>query len=142
MGGFYHRYLSFHSFKHWTWEHNVHHATVGDIDRRGIGDVWTLMVNEYLELPKLKRLGYRIWRHPLFLFGFAPVYVFLIRERFPSPNATPANRKAVICTNVALLFAMTLGCLLFVHSFFYCFSFYNFNRRQCRCLALLCSTSV
>lgn len=105
--------LAFTPFKHWTWEHNVHHATVGDIDRRGIGDVWTLMVNEYLELPKLKRLGYRIWRHPLFLFGFAPVYVFLIRERFPSPNATPANRKAVICTNVALLFAMILGCLLF-----------------------------
>ena len=63
--------LAFTPFKHWTWEHNVHHATVGDIDRRGIGDVWTLMVNEYLELPKLKRLSYRIWRHPLFLFGFA-----------------------------------------------------------------------
>ena len=92
--------LAFTPFKHWTWEHNIHHATVGDIDRRGIGDVWTLMVDEYLELPKLKRLSYRIWRHPLFLFGFAPVYVFLIRERIPSPGAKPGNRKAVIHTNM------------------------------------------
>ena len=105
--------LAFTPFKHWTWEHNVHHATVGDIDRRGIGDVWTLMVNEYLELPKLKRLSYRIWRHPLFLFGFAPVYAFLIRERIPSPGAKPGNRKAVIYTNIAILLLMSLGCLAF-----------------------------
>ena len=113
MFGFITGTLAFTPFKHWTWEHNVHHATVGDIDRRGIGDVWTLMVNEYLELPKLKRLSYRIWRHPLFLFGFAPVYVFLIRERIPSPGAKPGNRKAVIYTNIAILLLMSLGCLAF-----------------------------
>ena len=105
--------FAFTTFKHWTWEHNVHHATVGDIDRRGMGDVWTLMVDEYLALSKFQRLGYRIWRHPLFLFGFAPTYIFLVRERFPAPTASPANRKAVICTNIALLSLMTLGCIIF-----------------------------
>ena len=110
--------LAFTPFKHWTWEHSVHHATAGDIDRRGVGDVWTLMVDEYLALPKMKRLGYRIWRHPLFLFGFAPSYTFFVRERFPAEKASPANRRAVMFTNLALLCMLCLGCLIF-NSWFY-----------------------
>jgi len=110
--------LAFTPFKHWTWEHSVHHATVGDIDRRGIGDVWTLMVDEYLALSRLQRLGYRIWRHPLFLFGFAPSYIFFVRERFPAKNASPAQKRAVMFTNLALLCMLCSGCLIF-GSFFY-----------------------
>ena len=110
--------LAFTPFKHWTWEHSVHHATVGDIDRRGIGDVWTLMVDEYLALSRLQRLGYRIWRHPLFLFGFAPSYIFFVRERFPAKNASPAQKRAVMFTNLALLCMLCSGCMIF-GSFFY-----------------------
>jgi omega-6 fatty acid desaturase (delta-12 desaturase) len=71
-------------YDHWRWSHAVHHAGVGNLDRRGIGDVYTLTVREYSALGRWRRLGYRIYRHPLFLFGIAPAYLFLLQHRLPT----------------------------------------------------------
>src|SRR5438477_579558 len=79
--------LSFTPYRHWRWEHALHHATSGDLDRRGAGDMWTLTVDEYLKASRWKRLAYRLARNPLILFVLAPVFLFGVKQRFPSSKA-------------------------------------------------------
>ena len=67
----------------WRGEHAAHHATSGDLDRRGVGDIDMLTVREYRALPRLRRMTYRLYRHPLVLFGIGPAYQFLFRFRLP-----------------------------------------------------------
>lgn len=95
--------LTFTSFHHWRWEHAMHHATTGDLDRRGIGDVWTLTVQEYLESSRWRRFAYRLSRNPFVLFVFAPLVLFLILERFPRKQAGRRERRGLYATNLALL---------------------------------------
>jgi omega-6 fatty acid desaturase (delta-12 desaturase) len=100
--------LTFTAYFHWRWEHSVHHATSGDLDRRGTGDIWTLTVQEYLESSRWKRFAYRLARNPVILFVIAPLFLFLVRERFANPRAGARERRSVHLTNVALA-AMVLG---------------------------------
>lgn len=67
----------------WRRSHAIHHATSGNLDKRGVGDVDTLTVREYRALPRLRRIAYHIYRHPLILFGVGPAYLFLLRHRLP-----------------------------------------------------------
>jgi len=95
--------LTFTPYHHWKWEHAVHHATTGDLDRRGIGDVWTLTVKEYLASSRTTRLNYRLVRNPFILFVFAPLFLFFVLERFPSRKCKPRERRSVMVMNLALL---------------------------------------
>jgi acyl-lipid omega-6 desaturase (Delta-12 desaturase) len=95
--------LTFTPYFHWRWEHAAHHATSGDLDRRGMGDIWTLTVLEYLEASRWKRFAYRLARNPFVLFILAPMYVLLIKHRFPKSSASRRERSSVYWTNVALL---------------------------------------
>lgn len=67
----------------WRRTHSVHHASSGNLDRRGMGDVHTLTVDEYRAKSWLGRLGYRIYRNPVVLFGLGPGYLFLLQNRLP-----------------------------------------------------------
>ena len=102
--------LCFTPYYHWRWEHSLHHATSGDLDRRGVGDVWTMTVQEYLESSRWRRFAYRLARNPIVLFAIAPVFLFLIRERFPSPGANRRERHSVWMMNIAIAaLALTLS---------------------------------
>ncbi len=104
--------LSFTPYHHWRWEHALHHASAGNLDRRGTGDVWTLTVQEYLEASRWKRFAYRLARNPLILFVLAPLFLFLVKYRFPSPSAGRRERNSVYWTNTAILaLAAGLSCL-------------------------------
>jgi omega-6 fatty acid desaturase (delta-12 desaturase) len=93
----------------WRHDHALHHASSGDLDRRGVGDVWTLTVNEYVALPRWRRLAYRAYRHPLVMFLLGPLYLFIIAHRFVAPTSTrPRERQSVHVTNLALL-GLVLG---------------------------------
>ena len=91
--------IVFTPYYHWRWEHAIHHATSGNLDRRGTGDIWTMTVKEYLQSSTWMRLLYRIARHPLVLFGIGPAFLFLILNRFPSRKAKPREWWSVWCTN-------------------------------------------
>ena len=100
--------LCFTPYRHWWWEHALHHASAGDLDRRGVGDVWTLTVQEYLESSRWKRFAYRLARNPLVLFVLAPAFLFLFKQRLASPKAAPRERRSVHLTNLAIL-GMAIG---------------------------------
>ena len=95
--------LTFTPFTDWGQAHIRHHATAGNLDKRGVGDIWTLTVEEYIAAPKLKRITYRIFRNPLFLFGFGPAFVFLILQRFSQKGIQHKGRFSVWLTNLAIL---------------------------------------
>jgi omega-6 fatty acid desaturase (delta-12 desaturase) len=108
LTGFLTGVLTFTPYYHWRWEHNIHHASSGHLDKRGVGDIWTLTVQEYLEASRWKRFAYRLARNPFILFAVAPFYLFLFRQRLPSRTASKPERHSVYAMNLALL-AMALA---------------------------------
>lgn len=95
--------LVFTPFHQWRWEHAAHHASSGDLDRRGIGDVWTLTVQEYLESSRWRRFSYRISRNPVILFGVVPLLLFLVVHRIPEKKADKKVKRWVHLTTLAIL---------------------------------------
>jgi omega-6 fatty acid desaturase (delta-12 desaturase) len=75
--------LTLTPYDFWRRTHALHHATSGNLDRRGFGDIDTLTVGEYLSLSRWARLRYRFYRHPLVMFGLGPAYLFFLQHRLP-----------------------------------------------------------
>jgi len=95
-------------YRQWKYEHSVHHATSGNLDKKGTGDIWLMTVEEYAAAPWWQRLFYRIYRNPLVMFGIGPFAVFLIQYRFNRKGAPRRERLNTWLTN-ALLVAMYAG---------------------------------
>jgi omega-6 fatty acid desaturase (delta-12 desaturase) len=96
--------LTLTPYTSWRRDHAIHHASLGNLDRRGIGDVTTLTISEYLALPKWRRCAYRLYRHPLVMFGFGPIWLFFLRNRIPTgnPRRQWRNWVSILGTNAAL----------------------------------------
>lgn len=80
--------LTLTPYKVWRRSHSIHHSASGNLDKRGIGDVYTLTVAEFEALPRFKRIAYRIYRHPAFMFGLAPALLFMVQNRLPLNTLT------------------------------------------------------
>ena len=113
LTGFLAGVLNFTPYYHWRWEHAVHHASSGDLDRRGTGDVWTMTVKEYRASSRWRRLGYRVVRHPFVLLFVAPFYLFVVRERFSTKGASLRERRSVWWMNAAILAMVVALSLVF-----------------------------
>jgi omega-6 fatty acid desaturase (delta-12 desaturase) len=108
----------------WRRDHAIHHATSGNLDKRGTGDIDTLTVEEYRALTAVQRLRYRLYRHPIVMFVIGPAYVFLLQNRLPirtlrggleywiSAMATNLAIAALVCVGI---YALGLGAFLAVH---------------------------
>jgi acyl-lipid omega-6 desaturase (Delta-12 desaturase) len=105
-------FLNFTPYYRWKHDHAIHHATAGDLDRRGTGDVYTMTVKEYLAAPWWMKTGYRIMRNPFFLFGVAPLAVFLITQRIPAASQGRRERASVLWTDFFLVVVIALMCWL------------------------------
>lgn len=99
--------LAFTPYYKWHNMHIKHHATVGNLDKRGVGDVWTMTKEEFEKGNKRKRFFYKVYRHPIFMFGIGPIYVFWIQNRLSRSWMTPKEKQNVYFTNL-VLFVYTL----------------------------------
>jgi omega-6 fatty acid desaturase (delta-12 desaturase) len=103
----------FTPFESWRHEHGIHHGAVGNLDRRGTGDIWTLTIDEYKSKQWYVKAWYRLYRNPLFLFGVAPFFLFLILHRFPTRKSTMKEVASYIITNIGILGVGVVFSLLF-----------------------------
>ncbi len=102
----------FSPFMRWRHDHLVHHATSGDLDRRGGGDVLTLTVSEYRSRPWRARLAYRLFRNPLVMFGLGPVHAMILYPRIVPRGARPRVRHSILITDAVLALAIAALCWL------------------------------
>lgn len=100
------------AFGRWRHDHAVHHATSGNLDRRGVGDVQTLTVAEYQARSWRGRLGYRLFRNPLVMFGLGPVFAMIILPRLVARSTQPRLRTSVLATDAALVVIIGALCWL------------------------------
>ena len=102
----------------WHQSHRVHHATSGNLDKRGVGDVWTLTLEEYKTRSKRDQFLYRMYRNPFVMFVLGPVYMVLFRNRVTTKRMSRQDRLDVYTTNLGLfLTASVLSLLLGVKAY-------------------------
>jgi omega-6 fatty acid desaturase (delta-12 desaturase) len=116
--------LTLTPYDFWRRSHAIHHATSGSLERRGIGDIDTLTVREYLALSRWGRLRYRLYRHPAIMFGVGPAYLFILRHRLPIGRmrggwtpwlSTMATNVAAGAIVAVLIWLIGVGPFLLVH---------------------------
>lgn len=103
--------LVYTPFTAWRHSHAMHHATAGDLDRRGDGDVPTLTVDEYRALPLGQRTVYRLTRNPFVMLGIGPIAALVIQPRTWKKTDRPRIKRSIIGTNIALAVIVTALCL-------------------------------
>ena len=101
-------------YHYWKRSHAIHHATSGNLDHRGFGDINTLTVEEYRALSRWGRFKYRLYRNPAILFGIGPVYMFVIEHRIPTiaPSGWNRERRSILINNLGL--AVVVAIMLFL----------------------------
>jgi len=110
--------LTFTPYYRWHHAHQIHHKTAGNLDKRGAGDVWTLTVAEYKQASKSRRRFYRIYRHPLVMFGLGAGLMFILGNRFTRKHFEPKEKMSVYITNIGLLvFGSGMSLLIGVKAF-------------------------
>jgi len=108
----------------WRRSHAVHHASSGNLERRGIGDIDTLTVEEYLALSRWRRLGYRLYRNPIVMFGLGPAFLFIVQHRLPIGSmrggvqpwlGTMATNAAIALAILGMMWLVGVTPFLLVH---------------------------
>lgn len=101
-------------YDYWRQTHAIHHATSGNLDRRGLGAIEMLTVEEYRALSPLRRLGYRLYRHPMVMFGLGPAFVFFLMNRLPIGMMRQGWKPWVSVLGNTLALVVATGALIWV----------------------------
>ena len=96
-------YFLFTPYRWWQRQHAIHHAHSGNLEHRGVGEINTMTVEEYVSASRVRRLGYRLYRNPVLMFLFGPTLVFLFERRFPQKGMSRKILLSVVVTNLALV---------------------------------------
>jgi len=104
--------LIFTPYQNWRHEHAIHHSHSGDLDHRGVGEIWTMTVKEYLKSSRWVRIKYRFARNPFCLFIIGPAILFLIVHRIPFKGSSVIGRKSVHLTNAGIFILAVIMILL------------------------------
>lgn len=112
--GFFLGLLTFTPSEQWWRSHAIHHSTNGNLDKRGVGDVETMTVEEYVNSPLIKKISYRVFRYPPVMFGIGPIFVFIIKDRFPvfklgKKAAWSAILADIVLAGFIYLMSLTIG---------------------------------
>ena len=94
--------LTFTAFEPWRLSHLKHHATNAQLDHRGFGDVWTMTFEEFRDAPWYRRLWYRTYRNPFFLFIVGPLVTFVLGNRIAGLGKRGRERRSVLIVNAAI----------------------------------------
>jgi len=108
--------LAFTPYDKWHNQHMKHHATVGNLDKRGVGDVWTMTKEEFLASDKQTKFKYKMYRNPFIMFGLGPLAVFLVTNRFTYKWMTKKEKQNIWFTNLILV-AIFIGIGFFIGFF-------------------------
>lgn len=100
--------LVFTPYHKWHYQHMVHHKIVGNLDKRGTGDVMTITVEEFKKSSKKRQLFYRVYRNPIVLLIIAPFFLFTLFNRLPDKTLTKRINLYTHITNIALIIAVTI----------------------------------
>jgi len=104
--------LVFTPYSKWNHQHAIHHATSGNLDKRGVGDVWTMTVEEYKNATPRQRFSYRAYRNPFIMFILGPILMIMIQNRITKKNMSPEHKRNVYFTNIMIVAAAGLVSLL------------------------------
>ncbi|MCA0981411.1 fatty acid desaturase [Exiguobacterium aestuarii] len=104
--------LTLFPYEKWKREHAIHHASSGNLDKRGVGDIWVMTIEEYIEASKWTRLKYRLYRHPLVMFGLGPLWLILVTSRFNRKDARKKERQNTYIINLSLV--VLYGALIYL----------------------------
>lgn len=101
--------FTFTPYEYWRLQHASHHATSGNLDKRGIGDIETLTVDEYLKRSTFGRFMYRLYRNPIVMFGLGPSYMFIFRHRLPIGSMSSGIKPwiSTLATNLGIAIVST-----------------------------------
>lgn len=95
--------LTLFGYSKWRHEHLIHHASSSNLDQRGVGDIWMMTIEEYQAASKWTKLGYRLYRNPIVMFGFGPLYLLLVANRINRKGARRNERLNTYLINVILI---------------------------------------
>jgi omega-6 fatty acid desaturase (delta-12 desaturase) len=111
--------LTLTPYLQWRHEHALHHAGSGDLERRGVGDVYTMTVDEYLNASRWEKIKYRIYRNTFVMFVLDPMLLFVCSHRLPSPHNGKRENVNLLITNFAILaVVMIMGATIGFKEFF------------------------
>lgn len=105
--------LTFTPYNDWKKAHGIHHGSVGNLEKRGVGDIWTVTVEEYKALNPLMRFWYRLYRNPFFLFSVAPFFLFVVMNRFSSKSTGKKEAANIVVTNIGILLVAVVFSVIF-----------------------------
>ncbi|OCA90564.1 fatty acid desaturase [Bacillus sp. FJAT-27225] len=95
--------LTMFPYSQWGRDHNIHHASSGNLDKRGTGDIWVMTVEEYAKASSLEKLKYRLYRNPLIMFGLGPIWLVMIKSRFNRKGARLPEKMNTWITNAGIV---------------------------------------